>query len=54
MSLDNHPIVKTKVPFIVKDIMSKTHLPKNEKELIEFSQEIAKMIIKDIEPIHLN
>jgi len=54
MKLDDHPIVKTKVPFIVKDIMSKTHLPENEKELIQFSQELAKLIIKDIEPIKLN
>ena len=54
MNLDNHPIVKNKVPFIVKDIMSKTHLPENVEELIQFSQEIAKLIIKDIEPVTLN
>lgn len=54
MKLDNHPIVKNKVPFIVKEIMSKTNLPENEKELIQFSQELAKLIIKDIEPVRLN
>lgn len=54
MSLDNHPIVKEKVPFIIKNILSKTHLPENEKELIQFGQELAKLIIKDIEPINSN
>ena len=54
MNLNDHPIVKTKVPFIVKGIMSKTHLPENEKELIQFSQELAKLIIKDIETVTLN
>ncbi len=54
MNLDNHPIVKTKIPFMVKHIMAKTHLPENEEELIQFSQEIAKSVIKAIEPVTSN
>jgi hypothetical protein len=54
MNLDNHPIVKNKIPFLVRYIIRSTHLPENEKELIQFSQELAKLIIKDIEPIKLN
>ena len=54
MKSDNHPIIKTKVPFIVRNIMSKTHLPENESELIQFSQELAKLIINDIEQTMLN
>ncbi len=54
MNLDNHPIVKEKVPFIIKNILRNTHLPEDEKELIEFGQELAKLIIKDIEPITSN
>ena len=54
MNIDNHPIVKTKIPFMVKRIFSKAELPKDEAEMIEFSQLIAKMVIKEIEPINKN
>jgi len=51
MKLDNHPIIKDKIPFLVKNIMSKTTLPENEEELVEFSQELGKIIIKDLQSI---
>ena len=54
MNLNNQPIVKVKVPFIVKNILSKTSIPENETELIQFSQELAKIIIKDTEPVNSN
>ena len=54
INLDNHPIVKNKVPFIVKRILNKTHMPQNQAQLIQFCQELAKIIIKDTEPINLN
>lgn len=54
MNLNDHPIVKTKVPLFIKEILRQTHLPGNEEELIQLSQELAKSIIKFIEPVKLN
>jgi hypothetical protein len=54
MNLDNHPIIKNRIPFIVKHILAKTSPPQNEEELIEFAQEIGKLIIKETEPVSKN
>lgn len=41
----NEDIIKDYVPTIVKLVLNKTHAPENEKELIEFCQEIAKGVL---------
>jgi hypothetical protein len=49
-----HYIVAKYIPAIVKYILNKTSPPINNQELIEFSQEIGKLIIKKNEPVNLN
>ena len=49
-----NPIIKDYVPFVVKKVLSKTDIPKDEKELIQFCQALAEQIIKRIEPIRNN
>jgi len=54
MNLNNHKIIKNYIPFIVKNVSSKTGIPKDEKELIEFCQKMGEQIIKRIEPVNMN
>jgi len=49
-----NPIITNYVPYVVNYIINKTGLPKDEKELIEFCQELAGQIIKRVEPIRNN
>lgn len=53
-NLDDHELIKTYIPFIVNTIMKKTEPPKDIKELIQFSQEIAKKVMLRIEPVNMN
>lgn len=53
--MDNNPIVKEYVPYVVKKVVKAAgSLPENEEELIEFSQALAKQIIKRVEPAQPN
>lgn len=49
-----NPIITKYIPFVVKEVLSKTEFPKDEKELIEFCQALTEQIIKRIEPIRNN
>jgi len=49
-----NPIIEEYVPFVVKEVLSKTETPKDEKELIEFCQALTEQIIKKIELTRLN
>jgi hypothetical protein len=49
-----NPIIEKYVPFVVKEVLSKTELPKDEKELIQFCQALTEQVIKRIEPTRKN
>ena len=54
MDLSEHPIVKIKVPALVKSVLRKTTPPEGIDELIEFCQAITEIVIKDIEVTYKN
>ena len=54
MNLSEHPIVKTKVPFLVEKVLSISNHPKGKEEIILFCQALAEVIIKTIEPVNKN
>ena len=45
----NEDIINDYIPTIVKLVLNKTHAPENEKELIEFCQEVGKGVLKQAE-----
>lgn len=49
-----NPIIKEYVPFVVKQVLKKTEIPKTEDDLIQFCQALTEQVIKRIEPIKNN
>lgn len=49
-----HPIIENYVPFTVKHVLSKTEIPKDETELIQFCQALVEQIIPKLEATHEN